>query len=379
MTELRALIITKDEETRQKLCDHLEKKQMIAVSENDWSEEFLQQGYNLIFVDEAFVEMESTLWTASQTYIIILTKQKSFDQVRDLMKFGIYDVLLPEEEDERVVDIINHLHDKLNQEMLLASTGDSFNSRGNVLVFYSSKGGAGKSILATLSSQCLQTQHDKKVALLDLNAQFGGIDVLMGLDHQRSYYDLKPVLEELAIHHIHNIAVTHEETGVDVILGPSNPEQAEEMEDELISRMIRVLKEHYDYVLIDMPSQVSSLSFTGLNEASHIYYVVTPDSLSLRALKHSLALFDRFQIGKKQGLSLILNRTGKKDEMTEADVKKIIDIPVEGNIRADYYGIQPMLNMGIPFFLPNGKKAKSKVTKDIDRFVEKQIVPIIKK
>ncbi|MBM7095044.1 MULTISPECIES: AAA family ATPase [Alteribacter] len=374
MNTLRALIISPDKELTENLEGALSEASFTVVKEEELKDESLQQGYAVAFIDDVFLKEQSSLWTPPNMYVVAVAKERNFDAVRAYMKLGVYDVIVEEEESDRLKDLVHHLKEKVERGEFSAATADSYQAQGKVLSFYSSKGGSGKTLLSTMTAQCLKGKHKKDVVIIDLNAQFGGLDVTFGLEHNRSYYDLKPVLDELAIHHIQNVAITHEQTGIDVILGPSNPEQAEEVEDELISRMIRVCKEHYDYVIVDMPSGVSALSFMGLNEASHIYYVLNPDSMSLRVLKHTLTLFDRFQLGKKQGLSLILNRTDKKDEMTEADVKKIIEVPVGGVIRSDYFGLQPLLNMGMPFFLGNGKKAKTKVTKDVERFVEKSVV-----
>ncbi|WP_026691114.1 AAA family ATPase [Alteribacter aurantiacus] len=374
MNTMRALIISPDEALTEHLESRLTEAAFTVVKEQEWKEESFQQGYSVAFVDDLFLKDQSSLWTPGNMYVIAITKERSFDAARAYMKLGVYDVIVIEEESERLHDLVYHLKEKVERGEFSAATSDSYQAQGEVLSFYSSKGGSGKTLLSTMTAQCLKGKHKKSVVMIDLNAQFGGLDVTFGLEHNRSYYDLKPVLDELAIHHVQNVAVTHEQTGIDVILGPSNPEQAEELEDELVSRLIRVCKEHYDYVIVDMPTGVSALSFMGLNEASHIYYVLNPDSMSLRVLKHTLSLFDRFQLGKKQGLSLILNRTDKKDEMTEADVKKIVEVPVGAVIRSDYFGLQPLLNMGMPFFLNNGKKAKTKVTKDVERFVEKSVV-----
>ncbi|WP_078595333.1 AAA family ATPase [Evansella clarkii] len=374
MSAMRALTVIPDKELENKLEESLEQASVTVVKTDEWNDDLISHRYDVVFIDENILKEQSNLWNVSGTFFIAVARERSYEALRSYLKLGIYDVVVINEEEDRLQDLVKHIKDKIEHGEAASAANDGMMDKGKVCVFYSSKGGAGKTLLSAMTAQCLQTQHDKKVVLIDLNAQFGGIEVTFGLDHPRSYYDLKPVLQELAIHHIKNVAVTHEETGIDIILGPSVPEHAEDIEDELVSRMLRVCKEHYDYVIVDMPSGLSSLSFTGLNEASHIYYVLNPDSLSLRVLKHTLTLFDRFQLGKKQGFSIILNRTDDKDEMTEKDVRKIIDAPLDGVIRSDYYGIQPMLNMGIPFFLSNGKKAKSKVTKDVQRLVSKVLV-----
>ena len=151
--------------------------------------------------------------------------------------------------------------------------------QGQVHAFYSAKGGSGKTLLAALTSQSLSIHHDAKVLLVDLNAQFGNMEVLFALKPFRSYFDLIPVMEEMDIRHLQNIAHYHAETNVTIITGPADPAKAESIPDELITRLIKVARSQYDHIILDLPTNINNLTFTGLNEATHIHYILTPDSL----------------------------------------------------------------------------------------------------
>ena len=67
-----------------------------------------------------------------------------------------------------------------------------------------------------MTSQSLSIHHDAKVLLVDLNAQFGNMEVLFALKPFRSYFDLIPVMEEMDIRHLQNIAHYHAETNVTI-------------------------------------------------------------------------------------------------------------------------------------------------------------------
>ncbi|GAK13690.1 AAA family ATPase [Geomicrobium sp. JCM 19039] len=342
----------------------------IDVSE-EWTDSL--EEYVYVFIDERVIDDQEPIRIPPHVYAVGLMDDPSFEVTRRWMKAGVKDLLIVSKELDRLKEIVQYTRDHVRFGGQHAAAIDLSN-KGNVHAFYSSKGGSGKTLLSTMVAQCLKVEHNSKVIMIDLNAQFGGLEVILGLNHSRSYVDLLPVLNELSIHHIQNITATEERTGLDVLLGPSNPETAEQVDDELIARMIRICQEHYDHVVIDMPSDLNSLSFTALNESKNIYYVLTPDSLGLRSLKHAITVFERFQIGKRQHLSLILNRVHQKNELTESDITKLIEIPVTGTLRADYFGIQPMLNMGIPFYLKKGQKAKTKLTKDVQRFISKTMI-----
>ena len=93
---------------------------------------------------------------------------------------------------------------------------------------------------------------------------------LFALKPFRSYFDLIPVMEEMDIRHLQNIAHYHAETNVTIITGPADPAKAESIPDELITRLIKVARSQYDHIILDLPTNINNLTFTGLTEA-HTY------------------------------------------------------------------------------------------------------------
>lgn len=375
MKTLKALLITENEQIQKDIQETLSPLDIEVEVGSDLKQSFEEHHlFSYFLIDESFLKENQDIHIPTSSYLIGLVQDRSFDTARSWMRYGTYDVIVTPDELDRLVSIINHTKHRLDMKQTAAGMADILGSGNQVMAFYSAKGGSGKSIVSTMVAQCLKVQDSsKKVMLIDLNAQYGGLEVFMGLEPVRSYYDLIPVIQELSIHHIQNVITKEERTGLDVLLGPSNPEQADRINDELIAKVIRNCREHYDYVILDLPSDINSLSFTGLNEATHIYYILTADSVALRSFKHALKMFDRFQLGKRDNLSLVINRMHKKNELTSKDVSNLLNLPIVGELRSDFIGIQPMINMGLPFFLKKNEKAKTKITRDVQRFVMKTL------
>ena len=57
-------------------------------------------------------------------------------------------------------------------------------------MLFSGKGGVGKTLLATNLSVALAVETESRVALVDLDLQFGDIGVMLNLDHSRSITDV---------------------------------------------------------------------------------------------------------------------------------------------------------------------------------------------
>ncbi|MDQ0157124.1 AAA family ATPase [Robertmurraya andreesenii] len=370
MSNFKGLFITKNQVWKEQLSNRLNDDQIEVTTVSEWKKTFLEQRhFHYIFVDVEAIEDPKKLQVPSTSVLIGLTREHDFEVGRSWLVAGAKDLIIFPEEEHRLNALVKELN---NQFMFQKETESGFGS-GQVHAFYSAKGGSGKTLLAAMVAQSLSIHHQLKVLVIDLNAQFGNIEVLFGSQPFRSYYDLIPVMEEMDVRHIQNIGHYIEEANLTLVTGPTDPAKAEQIPDELIARLIRIAKSQYDFVILDLPSTINNLSFTGLNEATHVHYVLTPDSLGMRAYKYASELFERFQIGKNGQLSLLVNRVHPKLELTEKDISRILDQEVHGLIHSDFFSIQPNINMGGAFFKKAKDKGSTKVSKDVKKYTDELI------
>lgn len=374
MRNASVLVVTDDETLLEEINSSLSTDD-IRSANTPHVDEFLKEQYSFILLDEWMIESVNTQSLPTTGVLIVLMRDRSFENARKWMAMGASElIIIPDEIDN--LEAVLQKKDRMKRQ-----DRNHFNDEyvdlegaGAVRVFYSAKGGTGKTLIASMVAQNLQIQYDQRVILIDFNVQFGGVEVLFGLDPERSYLDLLPVINELSINHIQNVTVKEENTGIHVLLSPANPEQIELISEELVTRIIRTCRNHFDQVIVDLPAAFNTATFIALHEATHIYYVMNPDSLSVRTLKHSIEHFRRYQIGNRDNVSLIINRYNSKSELSERNIAQFIDLPISGIIRSDFYGLQPHLNMGKPFYLKKNDKGISKTAQDVKKMVRKSIV-----
>lgn len=363
----KALLITENQEYIAAIKHILEEHKITVHLQKEWqSAVSTLEPYGYCFIDSARLEALDLQQFSYVRYLIVMTSEATVDQVRTWMIKGARDVIVLPEESHRVYQLLRDTARPTTQDELAHSP---FAQHRKVLSFFSSKGGSGTSIISALFAQTLQTVMNKRVILIDLNVQFGGQEVLFGVEPTRSYFNLEPVIKELSINHIQNVVHKDEVTGIDILLGPAQADMLERVSQELIINVLRVCKSHYDYVIVDLPSSFNKVSYTGLIEADEIYYLLTPDSLSVRHFKHAMKLFEQYQLLNRGQLRLLMNRKDKKSELTEKDLQKLIHQKILGTIRSDYYGLQPYLNMGKIMF--EKKKPKNAVAGDVKALVER--------
>ncbi|MGM7703775.1 AAA family ATPase [Pseudalkalibacillus sp. Hm43] len=373
MSQMKALIITKNEALQQSLSDILEAHGIDAAVNEEWKRSFsTQSNHTFYFIDYESLNEAENFTAPGSSFLIGITSNRSFDEGRAWMKAGAYDVVVYPEEQSRLNEIVVSAKEKVRKQQ--ESFGEASLGGGKVEAFYSAKGGSGKTLMAAMIAQSLQIHHNKRVILIDLSAQFGGLETIYGIQQNRSYVDLQPVMQELSLNHIENVATRDEATGNYILLGPSNPAKAEAISEELITKVIRTCRAHFDHVILDLPTSINTISFTGLNEATHIHYILNPDSLSLRSFKHASELFQRFQLGNRGNLSILLNRAHPKSELGPKDISKLIGKEVDASVRSDYFALQPYLNMGESFYKKEKDRGQFKPAKDVRSYVEKVLL-----
>jgi pilus assembly protein CpaE len=100
-----------------------------------------------------------------------------------------------------------------------------------LIVVLGPKGGTGKTLTASNLAVCLQ-QAGQRVALVDLDLQFGDIALSMGLSPERTIHDLVLSAGTLDAEKLDDFLTEHP-SGVKTLLAPSRPDYASAVTVEL--------------------------------------------------------------------------------------------------------------------------------------------------
>lgn len=289
--------------------------------------------------------------TASpSTLVIFIAKTSDFTLLRSITKAGATEFFVfPEEQGvfaAKLPTIIKNY--ELNKDNQDTTFSTFVRGSGQIISFFSGSGGTGKTVLASTFAQTLKLESTAEVILIDLNLQFGGIETVISINSNRSIADLAPVIRELNEGHIRNVSQTESFSKMDVLISPCDAEVAETLSEDFITKLLRTCRRSFDFVIIDLPSFINNQVVTALEESDKIYYVLVPDTPSLKVLKQFEELSIRLGIELKSRMSIILNHVGKENEVQEKDLKDIVRFPIEAKIRRDIKGLQPFVNKGEP-------------------------------
>lgn len=291
--------------------------------------------------------------------------------LRRAMRAGVTDVLGPYDTTEdmaaaikRAAEVSTRLHGAVAAETEPPH-------RAKVVTVFSTKGGVGKTVIATNLGAAL-AQAGRKVALVDLDLEFGDVGIMLGLKPEHTINDAVAAIERLDAEMLAGIMERHS-SGLHTLLAPPLPEDAEAITAATVSRILDLVRESYDYVVIDTCPTFSEAVLAALDRSDALYIVTTMDVASIKNTRISLQKLH--QLGYNDGrVRLVLNRSDSKVLLQTSEVEQAIGGRIFAMIPSDRI-VPRSVNQGIPVVI---ESPRCEVAKSLLRLAKDAAVPLAK-
>src|SRR5258708_13036138 len=122
--------------------------------------------------------------------------------------------------------------------------------QGRVVTIFSPKGGTGKTVVATNLAAALTKREGKRTLLLDLDLQFGDAAIVLGIEPEKTIYDLVVAPGELDSEKLAGYVTKHA-SGLDVLPAPLRPEDAELVTESKVTNLLEVARGSYEGIVVD--------------------------------------------------------------------------------------------------------------------------------
>jgi pilus assembly protein CpaE len=253
--------------------------------------------------------------------IIMLTVGTDVQQKVRGLRAGADDYLAKPVHQAELLARMNSLLTRFTQQSMLKPR------LGRLIAVYGAKGGAGATTIAINTAIALQRDRGRKVVLVDGVLQFGDHRVFLDIGNDARGVKDAAAAPGIDTEFLRSILVTHD-SGIDLLLAPTSPEEADLVSEERFAEVIRELRRMYDYVVVDVDKRLSDLTLSILEHADEIHAVLTAD---LSCLKNTRLLIDTMGRIGIQGsrLRLVLNRatahTGISASAAEGALRRKFD------------------------------------------------------
>jgi pilus assembly protein CpaE len=245
---------------------------------------------------------------------------------------------------------------------------------GQLYCFYGAKGGVGTTTIAINTAIALATRLRRKTALLDANLQFGDMRVFldMGLDTPSIVNAItEPDLDAELLKRL----ITHHHAGIDLLLAPPNPEQADIVVERQrgdpasLSNLLALARRAYDYTLVDMAKSIDDFNLQLFDEADVIFVVMTADLSCLKNVRLVLETMDSLGYERSK-IQLVLNRSNAYTGINVDNAESALGRRIDFQVINEYRGAISALNSGEPFMFsrPDGPlgQSVSKFAREVD-------------
>jgi pilus assembly protein CpaE len=294
--------------------------------------------------------------------LIILCENASSEFLMGAIRSGVKDVL-------HLPLVLSDLQTAVSRVESKTKPVATPQKMGKVVAFMASKGGSGATFLACNLGYVLAATNEIKVALLDLNLQFGDAALFVS--------DTVPsnTLADVAgnISRLDASLLTSSMVQVlpnfGVLAAPEDAEHAEDVKPEHIEALLKLAKAQYDYVIMDIGRTFSATSVKALDHADLIFVVLQETLPFIRDSKRLIHTLQSLGYPKDK-VHLIINRYEKGGDIRLEDVEATLGMKVFITIPNSYEAVSASVNQGVPMM----KIAKhDPVTKALQAVAQKLI------
>lgn len=281
--------------------------------------------------------------------------------MRRLMRAGVRDVLVqPIQTQELVIEISSIAAEKRARQSATSPT------TGRIVSFLNAKGGSGGSTLAVNVAYALATQYDLRVALVDLDLQFGVV---------AHYLDIKPgatVLEALSnptrIDPVFVKALlTSHESGLYVLASPADVSISPEIDADAIEALLHALAANVDIVIVDLPRVLKPWTLAVMRMSNPLMLVIQNTLATLRDARLLLDGLPRLGVTTER-VEIVNNRAMADSPSVSIErLKETLQRDRIHRVRNDFENAVRSQDIGKPLAVV---AERSHLTKDIEGIAE---------
>jgi len=265
---------------------------------------------------------------------IVYSSLTDAQSVRRSMVAGARDYLVkplkPEELSRAVYGV---LEQEERKRLRSEGTGGEVAARGTVVTVFGAKGGIGKTTISTNLATTLAKITGASVCLLDMDTRFGDVAIMMDIAVEASIADVAKKIDDIDRDKIKDYLVKHY-SGVNILPAPLHPTEWRNMTPQHIEKIVELVAQTHDYVVIDTPGTFNELIAATLELANLILLVTSMDIASIKDTALALEMLRAAGVSEDK-VKLTINHSTAANSLREDDVARVLEYDVFWRIPHD--------------------------------------------
>lgn len=324
--------------------------------------------------DIVVLSMEEPVARASQTMsaladalpetpIIVYSSLSDAASVRRAMVSGARDYLVkPPRPEELARAIYSVLEQEERRRTRMTGETASSAARGTVITVFGAKGGIGKTTISTNLATALCRNTNSSIAIVDMDTRFGDVAIMMDVVVEYSIADVGRNIDTVDRESIRDYLVRHS-SGVNILPAPLHPTEWGALHRHHIARVIELLSQTHDYVVVDTPGAFNELVATALEAADIILLVTSMDIASIKDTALALEMLRAASVSEDK-VKLVINHSTSSNSLRAEDVERVLEYDVYWRIPHDV-AVSNSNQLGQPIVLAKPYARASRALNDM--------------
>lgn len=220
---------------------------------------------------------------------------------------------------------------------------------GQLFSFCSAKGGTGTtSICVNTACALVKLSPDAEIIVVDMVLPMGTVALSLGHKSDNTIARLTTVEHDIDRTTVKKYVSSKLRWGFRVLIAANDPSEALEIDVAQIPKLFQVLKESFDYVLIDFGRMLSRISLPIYEISTAIVLIVTPDLNTVQGTRQVVDYLESHHVDRNR-LILVNNRTVGRVWTTTEDIEREVKLPLRATIPYEVEHMTMAINERVPF------------------------------
>ena len=301
---------------------------------------------------------------------ILITEALSTDLLQSALRAGVKDVLAAPVDTDQLVSAVDRVAEGLGEfrpEHRPSVPGLGGISEGpdigQVITVFSTKGGAGKSVIAANLAVVLARRSSRPVVLVDADLQFGDVAVMLKLAPHHTIVDAVGSIDRIDATLLQQFLMRHEPSGLLILPAPLEPSFADQISAGEMVKIIELLRTFCEYVVIDTPAYFNEVVLGLIEESDEVLLIAGMDIPNIKNVKIGLQTLRLLNVPMSK-LHLVLNRANSKVKLDVSEVERTLQIKAESLIPSDVV-VPQSVNKGTPVVIDAPKSGVAKAIEQL--------------
>lgn len=265
---------------------------------------------------------------------IVYSSLTDAQSVRRAMVAGARDYIVKPLKPEELSRAVYGVLEQEERKRIRSEGGTSeVTGRGTVITVFGAKGGIGKTTISTNLATTLAKITGASVCLLDMDTRFGDVAIMMDIAVEASIADVAKKIDQIDRDSIKDYLVKHY-SGVNILPAPLHPTEWRNMTPQHIEKIVELVAQTHDYVVIDTPGTFNELIAATLELANLILLITSMDIASIKDTALALEMLRAAAVSEDK-VKLTINHSTAANSLREDDVARVLEYDVFWRIPHD--------------------------------------------